>query len=215
MPHHAADHMTETVEHATEHSHNTRFRARGGLVLTVLPVLLAIVAVFVQRGLKNEVVASVDLSGTRSSQETAQLLQAEARWNAPEVTMEAQLPALSDEACAALQQEAGTERRRKRFKKRMIRPAAVVYASWCARGSKRDTTGMKEPTAKSPCTWRCKHCGAPVIAAQRRYCPACAVRRWRDRVKQDQQTARQRIDALYEQRAADHGHSGTERTAGA
>jgi hypothetical protein len=109
--------MSETVEHVSEHGaehgteqgHHTRFRAGASLLLTVLAVLLAVVALLVQRGLKNEVVASVDLSGTRGSLETAQLLQAEAGRNAAELTTEAQLPGLSDEARAALQQEASAE----------------------------------------------------------------------------------------------------------
>jgi hypothetical protein len=111
MSHHseATDQVKETFEHLGERIHEAGFRVRAGAVLTVFAVLLAIVAVFVQRGLKDEIVASVDLSGTRGSLETAQLLQMEAQRNAAELSALGQLPGVSEEERATLAQEAGDE----------------------------------------------------------------------------------------------------------
>jgi hypothetical protein len=90
------EHFREAVEEAIEHHEpeHGSFRARTALLLTVLAVALAVTALFVQRAIKTEIIAAVQVTGTRGSIETATVLQADNLRAAQELGAVAQLPGL-------------------------------------------------------------------------------------------------------------------------
>lgn len=109
----AGEHVQHAVEDAEEREETAfgphGFRVRAGMTLSILAVILAVTALFVQRAIKSEITVHTDAAATRGSLETAQLLQAVESRSSQDMAALAQLPGLPESERQALVGESQAE----------------------------------------------------------------------------------------------------------